>query len=186
MDEATALQSLRRRDEDALAWFIRRYTPYVGAVASGILGPAAFVRDKEEICADVFFALWQNADSIDLGKVKDWLSAAARNKARDRLRKSGRELPLEEDVLLVADGANMARDMEEREQAAFLRRALLSMAPPDWEIFLRHYYYGQTLTCIAGEMGMNLSTVKTRLRRGRVKLKDILRKGGYTIADADL
>ena len=111
MDEATALQSLRRRDEDALAWFIRRYTPYVGAVASGILGPAASVRDKEEICADVFFALWQNADSIDPGKVKAWLSAAARNKARDRLRKLGRELPLEEDVLLVTHGGVIAAIM---------------------------------------------------------------------------
>ncbi len=35
----------------------------------------------------------------------------------------------------------------------------------------------------AEEMGMNLSTVKTRLRRGRERLKDELKKGGYLDED---
>ena len=41
-------------------------------------------------------------------------------------------------------------------------------------IFLRFYYYCQTLEEISKEMEIPLSTVKTRLRRGRHKLKDKL------------
>ena len=55
-----------------------------------------------------------------------------------------------------------------------MREAVLAMPYPDREIFLRHYYYGQKLEAIAQEMDMNLSTVKTRLRRGREKLRSVL------------
>ena len=52
------------------------------------------------------------------------------------------------------------------------------MSHPDREIFLRHYYYCQTVSQISGEMGINVSTVKTKLRRGREKLRKQLCEGG--------
>ena len=45
------------------------------------------------------------------------------------------------------------------------------------EVFLRHYYYAQTVREIAAAMDLKESTVKTRLRRGREKLKAMLTKG---------
>lgn len=53
------------------------------------------------------------------------------------------------------------------------------MEHPDREIFLRHYYYYQTVTCIADEMKLSPSSIKSRLARGRQKLKKYLHKGGY-------
>ena len=50
---------------------------------------------------------------------------------------------------------------------------------PDREIFLRHYYYAQAVQEIARQMGLNESTIKTKLRRGRMKLKDILTREGF-------
>ena len=57
------------------------------------------------------------------------------------------------------------------------------MGEPEREIFLRHYYYGQTVAAIGLEMQMNVSTVKSRLSRGRKKLKAILLEGGYCHED---
>ena len=182
MDERRALRGLTKQDETALAWFIRRYAPYVNTIVFNILGNAMSLGDVEEVSSDVFLVLWKNADRVRPGKVKAYLSGVARNMARDRLRQSGRELPLEEDILEVSD-RDMERDLEIREQAALVNRAMLNMEYPDREIFLRHYYYGQSLSQIAEEMEMNLSTVKTRLRRGRDKLKDALRKGGFRDED---
>lgn len=182
MDEKRALQALRRHDESALAWFIERYAPYVNTIIFNIIGGVMSTLDIEEVASDVFLALWKNADKIRPGKVKAYLSATARNRAKDRLRGLGRELPLEEDVLTAAD-SDIEHDLEIREQAALVKRAMLKMGYPDREIFLRHYYYCQTLSQIAEEMGMNLSTVKTRLRRGRGKLKETLKKGGYCDED---
>jgi len=51
---------------------------------------------------------------------------------------------------------------------------VLSMTQPDKEIFLRFYYYCQSISVIAEKMGMNQSTVKTRLKRGREKLRQHL------------
>ena len=54
----------------------------------------------------------------------------------------------------------------------------------DRELFVRRYYYGQTVARAAEEMGMNLSTAKSRLRRGWERLKEALRKAGYDVEEA--
>lgn len=182
MDEDAALKALQRRDENALVWFIRRYSAYVNTVLTGIAGGYLTARDMEEMASDVFLVLWKNAGRVRPGKVKAYLSGTARNIAKDRLRRLGRELPLEEDIL-TAEESDPVRDIERREQARLVRQALEAMGEPDREIFLRHYYYYQPLSKIAAEMDMNLSTVKSRLCRGRNKLADILRKGGVNDAD---
>ena len=74
--------------------------------------------------------------------------------------------------------------LEEREQAELVRRALGELERPDRELFVRHYYYGQTVARAAEEMGMNLSTAKSRLRRGWERLKEALRKAGYDVEEA--
>lgn len=50
-----------------------------------------------------------------------------------------------------------------------VKDAVLSMDEPDKEIFLRRYYYCQSLEAISEEMEMNLSTLKSRLLRGKEK-----------------
>lgn len=61
--------------------------------------------------------------------------------------------------------------------AANTRRAVDGMGEPDREIFLRHYYYCQSVADIAAALDMNANTVKTRLRRGRERLRAELSKG---------
>lgn len=182
VDEKSALRALIQRNETALAWFIERYAPYVNTIIFNIIGAKIPVGDIEEVASDVFLVLWRNAKKIHPGKVKAYLSGVARNMAKDRLRQAGQDLPLEEDVL-IPSALDIEHDIEVREQARLIHQAMLNMDFPDREIFLRHYYYYQPLLQIAEEMEMNLSTIKTRLRRGRSKLKDELRKGGFCDED---
>lgn len=180
MDEKSALKALKRKDETALAWFIDRYAAYVNTIICNIIGAAMPPSDVEEVASDVFFTLWINAGKVMPGKVKAYLSGIARNKAKERTRKIGQDIPLEDDILLFSSD-DPERIFEAREQAAFMKEAMLKMQDPDREIFLRHYYCYQPVAAIADEMDMNISTVKTKLRRGRNKLKDILAEGGYII-----
>lgn len=182
MNETKALRRLRRGDEAALVWLLDRYAPYVNAVLTAVLGPDP---DREELASDVFLALWTHAGQVEPGKVKAWLGAVARNKARDALRRRKPDLPLEEDVLpLTVPGPE--ETISQAEQACFLRTAVLAMEETDRDLFLRHYYLCQTVAVIAAETGMNPSTVKTRLRRGRAKLKELLTEGGYGDEDQSL
>ena len=182
MDEHKALRELKRKNEKALIWFIDRYSAYVNTIIYNIIGSSIPRADIEEISSDVFFTLWMNAGKISHGKAKAYLGGVARNKAKERLRKAGMELPLEDDILLISND-NPEKAMQEQELARFLQKAILAMQQPEREIFIRHYYYYQPVSLIAEEMHINVSTVKTRLHRGRKKLKEILSEGGYTIED---
>lgn len=127
--------------------------------------------DIEEVAADVFFALWENAGKVH--SPKGYLGTIARNMAKNKLRQLADTLPLEEN-LLILEGVSPEKALEEKELSRAVKRAVLDMGHPDREIFLRFYYYFQSLEEIATEMDMNLSTVKTRLRRGRTRLKETL------------
>ena len=92
----------------------------------------------------------------------------------------GSDLPLEEDVLELPDSDTLAQQVESREEAELVRQAVDSLPEPDREVFLRHYYYAQTVREISLYMNLNESTIKTKLRRGRMKLKDILTRRGIS------
>ena len=176
MDENSALQALCAGDEAALMWFIDRYTAYVATIINNMLLPRLTAADTEEAAADVFLALWKNAPPIKPGGVRAYLGGIARNKARDALRSLREELPLEEDVLSIP-GPGPDEALTERELAERTRRAVELMPEPDREIFLRHYYYCQGVADIALALDMNANTVKTRLRRGRERLRKELAEG---------
>ena len=98
--------------------------------------------------------------------------------SKNCLRQMGRKLPLEEDALEIPGPDDPPGDFERAEERRLVRQAVDSLPGQDREIFLRHYYYAQTVQEISAQMSLNGSTVKTRLRRGRMKLKQLLTREG--------
>lgn len=174
MTDERILEKIRKRDPDGLGRLMDRYLPYVSAVVWNILHTSMTVQDAEEVVSDVFLVAWERAGSIMPGKVKAWLGAVARNKAKNKLRDLGKELPLEEDLLSDLEAPDVLSGLEQADERRLVRHALDTLPPKDREIFLRHYYYIQTVETIGREMRMPAATVKTRLRRGRMKLKEYL------------
>ena len=144
-------------------------------------------RDAEEVVSDAFLALWEHAGQVEPGKLRPWLGRVVRNKALNRLRALGGELPLEEDWLALEPDRQPgpAEAVEQAERAELIRALLNGLSPQDRAIFLRHYYYGQTAADIGAALAMPPSTVKVRLHRGRKKLKELLMERGYSCACAD-
>lgn len=178
MDDVLLIKLLQSGDENALEQIIRRYSGYVSAVIINQLGKPYVVQDVEELASDVFAALWQNRMYLSTDRLRGWLGSTARNKTRNFIRGKNGDLSAtscEDDIFSVDDCSHL---LEQSEQTRVIHEALLSMGPPDDEIFIRYYYYEQTCAVIAEEMKMNRDTVKSRLRRGREKLKEILLKEG--------
>ena len=171
MTEEQALRHLKRGSQAALEWFIDRYGGYVTAIIRGIIGQSMTVADVEEVASDVFLAFWNSAGRVHSGSAKAYLAATARNSARNKLRQLTPTVPLPEEDLVLVDPHTPQGLLEQREQAAAVQRALLAMEDTDREIFLRYYYYYQKISQIAAAMDMKESTVKSRLSRGREKLK---------------
>jgi RNA polymerase sigma-70 factor (ECF subfamily) len=161
------LRGLRGGNENALERVIEKYTAYVCVIIRNA-GCAALTReDIEEIASDVFLALWDNAERAE--KLKAYLAATARNKARNKLREAAESLPLDENIPSGGAAPDDALITEDERQT--VKSAVLAMEDTDCEMFLRHYYGSQTVSEIARETGVNEAAVKQRLSRGRKKLR---------------
>ena len=159
MDDRQLLRQLQKHRAGALETAIAQYGAYVLAVirnrSRGVLTP----EDHEEIASDVFLALWRGAKNITRGQLRPWLGAVARKQTAEAMRKKNVFLPLEEDTLITLDRLW------------------------DREIFYRFYDLSQTTAQIAQALGLNASTVRSRLLRGREALRKTLTKGGLFCED---
>lgn len=180
MTDRELILALNKGDVHALEELIDRYGRYVSSVVSRILSGRR--QDCEELTEDVFLAAWNNRHKLREDKLKAYLGMIARNKAFNRLRDLQEELPLEDDVLIEIADSDIPCDLaEQRDTARLIERALSQLEPQQKELFVRHYWYGQTVKEAAEEMQLNFSTAKTWLARGREQLKEILIKEGYTL-----
>lgn len=177
-NEADLIRAMQRGDEAALEQVIELYTPYVSAIVWNIVKGNLDLSDAAAVISDVFFTLWTNAKKIRPGKLKGYLCSIARSKALNAIRGTGRELPLEEDMIQITSPLP-DEEAEKLEEYEALRRALGKMPEPDKTIFIRRYYLYQKVADIARIMHMNENTVQTKLRRGRDSLRLELEKGGF-------
>ena len=179
MDERAFIKKLNRGSRSALDQAIQRYTPYVSAVILRALAGRACREDVEELCADVFVALWTHAGQIDPDQgVRPWLAAVAKNKATDWLRRTRPSAPIPEDAPDPSPGPEELA--QRREQSQRLWAAVDGLDEPDRTLFVRYYYEGDKLKTIAAELGMSQTAAKQRLFRGRKALRAVLQKGVET------
>lgn len=176
MREAALLKRLRAGDQDALDQLTSRYRSYVCTVLSNILRDCGSWADVEELCADVFLALWQHADAVKDGKLKPWLGTVARNRAKSWLRPR-RDLPMDlDEIELPSNDPALEDEVIREELAEAVRKAVDSLRPMDREIFLRYYFYLQPAEDIAAKLQIAPATVRSRLSRGREVLRQRLEK----------
>ena len=176
MNEIKLLRQLKRGSTAALSEIMELYTPYVYAIASNVMRPMLPAEDVEEAVSDCFAALWYNRDSVEPGKLKGYLAVVVRNKALSALRSKHIESALDDDIIDIAADSPEDGVLALRELA---REAVDTLGEPDCEIFKRHYFLYQKTEDIAAALGMNGATVRTKLARGRQRLKYYLEERGY-------
>ncbi len=170
-DEVRLLMQLKNKERGSIDKAIEVYTPYLGTVLYNMVGNRLPKEDIEEIVSDVFVMLWKNAEYIDLkkGTMKSYIAAAARNFALKRLNKKKDCACL--DDIEISDNRSAA---DEILTGSAVWNAVMSLGEPDNEIFVRYYKFNERLKDISKATGINISTIKTKLSRGKRKLKRIL------------
>ena len=170
-DEAKLLMRLKNKQGNSIDEAIQIYTPYLSTVLYRTVGNGLSKEDVEEIISDVFVALWRNAEKIDLSKgtVRSYLAAAARNFAWKRFNKN-RDYACLDEIEIPDDTSAVETHLTNR----VVWDAVMSLGEPDCEIFVRYYKFDEKIKDISKTMGLNISTVKTKLSRGKCKLKRIL------------
>ena len=183
MNERTLLRELKEGDTGALSEIIGLYTPYLYTIASNIMAPALSREDVEEAVSDAFVELWYHRTELLPGKLKAWLATVTRNKAKDALRAHRLSEPLDDDLLEVACEDDMERELLQKELGELAREAVDTLGEPDREIFRRHYFLYQKTEEIAAVLDLNAATVRTKLARGRERLRAYFTERGYTCAN---
>lgn len=171
------LAAISRGNEQALANLFDRYNRILFSFITRILSER---QDAEDVLQEVFLQVWRTAGTFDerRGRAFTWLVTLARSRAIDRLRSAAvRERAITEtlDDLTGPESEPSALDdaqlMEKRE---VVKSALRKLPREQTETLLLAYFAGLSQTEIAERTTTPLGTVKTRMRSGLAKLRNIL------------
>ena len=179
MRESRLITLLQLQKPEGLQALISTYQAYVGTIIRNITRSSLSEQDVEELTADTFFAVWQTTDKLQAGKVRAYLAAIARNKAKSRLRSLSETIPLEEEAILL-ETADLEQEVEHTLLSEALQDTITTLSATDRDVLIRYYYYYQRIPEIAEELQLSVSAVKVRLHRARKKLKQ-LADGQYGI-----
>lgn len=172
------MERARLGDETALGALYDQYGALVFALVVRIVGDRGIA---EEVLQDVFLRCWTGADRYDAGRgaVPAWLFGVARNRAIDALRGRQHQARLRERESLDAEAPGREPSHPDRGEEIALRQtvgdALGTLAAAQREAIELAYYGGLTQVEIAERVGAPLGTVKTRMRDGLRRLRDVLR-----------
>ena len=133
----------------------------------------------EELTLDVFHDVWRRASGYDPagGSVVGWIMNQARSRAIDRLRFEQRmkrvnnhaDSPM---TLTAQSGPHEAFDV--KEQGRLLRHALEALTPQERQAIETAFFSELTYGEVAARLDQPLGTVKTRIRSGLGKLRQLL------------
>ena len=175
------VEKLKKHDEKALAQIIEQQSRFVACVIQNTAKGSLSKEDIEEVTADVFVTMWNNAKKVQDGRLKGYLRSIAKTRALNKIKSLHNKAVLSIDDYDPEDDFSIADETEKKDLHRELREVIQEIPLPDREILIRYYYYNQTVSQIAQQMGINLETVKSKLRRTREKIKAKLIERSYTL-----
>lgn len=185
-EELRLVTAAQRGDVESFNALVRLYESRVYNLSYRMLGDADSAADAAQ---DAFLAAYRNLRSFRGGSFRSWLLRIATNACYDILRIRKRRPAVSLDAALASDDDDSAplqiADSSESPDDFALRRELaraieigLTELPEDQRlVVILCDLQGLAYDEIAEVTGTNLGTVKSRLSRGRARLRDLLKQG---------
>jgi RNA polymerase sigma-70 factor (ECF subfamily) len=178
-EDVSCLKRIAAGDQAAAAGLYDRHSRALYSLILRIVGDET---EAEDVLQEVFAQAFRQASRYDpsRGAVAAWLLMMARSRAIDRVRarrtrfegRTGEVHPLEE---MPDSQPNVASAMLDEEQTRIVRQALGELPLLQRMAIELAYYEGLSHTEIAERLEQPLGTVKTRIRLGLLKLRDVLK-----------
>lgn len=182
-EDSEIVRLFARHDEAAVDAAKQKYGEYLGGVARGILHDA---RDAEECVNDALLAAWEQIPAAPPANLKAYLKTLTRNICVSRVRsnsalkrKAQQDAEPFDELEELLDGGDVAEQVEAAELAAAISQFLRGRKADERNIFIRRYWFGDSVDDIAKRFGLGQSKVKMTLKRTRDRLRDALRKEGH-------
>jgi RNA polymerase sigma-70 factor (ECF subfamily) len=177
--DAKLLQRMAGADQLAFGEFYDRHSTLLFSIAIKVVGD---VHEAEEVLQDSARYVWEHAPLYNpaLGKPLSWAVVITRNKAIDRLRVLQREgkavAKIREEAAadFLTCGRSMPSEAISNETDALLRNALASLSADQRLAIELAFFAGLSQTEIAARLDEPLGTIKARIRRGMLTMRQIL------------
>ena len=174
------------RSEQAIRESSAKYGNYCLSIAQNILRS---LQDAEECVNDTWLRAWNSIPPARPDHLQLYLGGITRHLSLDRYRKLHRDkrgggemvLALEEMQELACPDTDVRTLDSEREFYEVINRFLRARPLRERNLFIRRYYYVDSIEAIARRYGLTVNNVKKILSRTRVKLRDYLEQEGYIV-----
>jgi len=183
MDDSKIIDLYFKRSEDAIAMTSEKYGKYCYRIAYNILNDR---EDTAESVNDTYLGAWNAMPPQRPAYLSAFLGRITRNIALKRYRertakkRGGGEaaVSLEELRECIALSDTVERQVEERELVRLVDSFLRTLPDDERRVFIRRYWYFDSVSDIAKSFGYGLSKTKMMLLRTREKLAQRLKKEG--------
>lgn len=181
MDDGRITKLFFQRDEQALTLTEEAYGGYLLSISRRILGNE---EDARECVNDCLWEAWNSIPPHEPESLPNFLGRIVRRRAIDRLRRSnaakrgGGEgtVCFEELEDSFAALNNPAGQVEQEQLAEAVRNFVRGMKQPDRDLFVRRYWFLDSVADLASRWDMTTGQVTMRLARSRKKLAAYLKK----------
>lgn len=177
----TITKLLWQRSEKALTELAKQFGRRLYQTALNIIG---IREDAEESVSDTYMAVWSVIPPKKPEPLAPFVYRVGRNIALNRARanaaqkRCGYDLPLDELAECIA-GPDLWETLDARALGRAMDAFLDTQTRDTRVIFLRRYWFGDSVKDIARAMGMGENAVSVRLHRTREQLKAYLTEEGF-------
>lgn len=179
MKEQEIIQLMLAKNEKGMNELLLHYGALMKYIIAPILPNA---QDQEDCLSEIAMQVWEKIEKFDSqrGSWNAWLTAITRNYALNYKRNSKVHNSIEEIASdIPSPEPNPEEQIIQQERQTAINRALQRLSPKDKILFYRKYYYFQSTTQIASEMGMTERGVEGKLYRIKKQLRKLLGGEGY-------
>ena len=183
LEDSKIIKLFWDRDENAIKEVSDKYSAYCRSIAHNILGN---VGDAEECVNDTFLQAWNSIPPHKPLFLRAFLGKITRNLSFNRYNYNNAEKRRHGEIALVLDElaecigiSSVENEIEAKELSAFINKFIRTLPHRDGNIFIRRYYFTESVKSISDRYGISENNVSVILNRTRAKLKKQLIKEGY-------
>ncbi len=181
MEDQAIIKLFFSRDENAIRETARKYGKRLVGISVSIVGNDS---DAEECVNDTYLAAWDRIPPTRPENYSAFLCRIVRNISYDRVRQSTAAKRHAELISLDGELSEIIPDstsVDGSELGLAIDKFLRGLDKDTRIVFMRRYFYGDSLAALSRLTGKSESSLAMRLMRARKKLREHLKKEGFTI-----